>query len=329
MKVRRVGGLLGRGAARRASSSSSPRPRRSASTASGPPRPTAPTRSPRSRGGGRARRRIKLGTSICQLSARTPTALAMAAMTLDHLSRRARPARHRGVRAPGRRGVVRPALPAPARAHARVRRDHARGRGARGAASTYDGAHYQLPAARRDGPRQAAALDDPPAASRRSRSCSAPRDRRTSRSPPRSPTAGSRCGSRPSPTPSTATRSPRGSRARVRAATPERRSRPRRPCCSSSTTTSRSPPRSSSRSLALYIGGMGAQRRELPPRRLRAHGLGRGLRGDPGRLPRGRPRRRRRARADGARRGRRPRRAGRQDRRGDRARRGARRASRR
>jgi len=30
--------------------------------------------------------RIQLGTSICQLSARTPTALAMAAMTLDHLS---------------------------------------------------------------------------------------------------------------------------------------------------------------------------------------------------------------------------------------------------
>src|SRR5947209_13084615 len=30
--------------------------------------------------------RIKLGTSICQLSARTPTAMAMAALTLDHLS---------------------------------------------------------------------------------------------------------------------------------------------------------------------------------------------------------------------------------------------------
>ncbi len=29
---------------------------------------------------------LKLGTSICQMSARTPTALAMAAMTLDHLS---------------------------------------------------------------------------------------------------------------------------------------------------------------------------------------------------------------------------------------------------
>jgi F420-dependent oxidoreductase-like protein len=30
--------------------------------------------------------RIRLGTSICQMSARTPTALAMAALTLDHLS---------------------------------------------------------------------------------------------------------------------------------------------------------------------------------------------------------------------------------------------------
>jgi F420-dependent oxidoreductase-like protein len=30
--------------------------------------------------------RVRLGTSLCQLSARTPTAMAMAAMTLDHLS---------------------------------------------------------------------------------------------------------------------------------------------------------------------------------------------------------------------------------------------------
>ena len=35
---------------------------------------------------GAATSRIKLGTSIAQISARTPTALAMAAMTLDHLS---------------------------------------------------------------------------------------------------------------------------------------------------------------------------------------------------------------------------------------------------
>ena len=35
---------------------------------------------------GAATSRIKLGTSICQISARTPTAMAMAALTLDHLS---------------------------------------------------------------------------------------------------------------------------------------------------------------------------------------------------------------------------------------------------
>src|SRR5438034_9162229 len=34
---------------------------------------------------GAATERIKLGTSICQISARTPTAMAMAAMTLDQL----------------------------------------------------------------------------------------------------------------------------------------------------------------------------------------------------------------------------------------------------
>ena len=35
---------------------------------------------------GAATSRINLGTSICQISARTPTAMAMAALTLDHLS---------------------------------------------------------------------------------------------------------------------------------------------------------------------------------------------------------------------------------------------------
>ena len=35
---------------------------------------------------GSSTKSIRLGTSICQMSARTPTALAMAAMTLDHLS---------------------------------------------------------------------------------------------------------------------------------------------------------------------------------------------------------------------------------------------------
>lgn len=36
---------------------------------------------------GSATERIRLGTGVCQLSARSPTAMAMAAMTLDHLSK--------------------------------------------------------------------------------------------------------------------------------------------------------------------------------------------------------------------------------------------------
>jgi F420-dependent oxidoreductase-like protein len=35
---------------------------------------------------GRSTSRLKLGTSICQLAARTPTAMAMAALTMDHLT---------------------------------------------------------------------------------------------------------------------------------------------------------------------------------------------------------------------------------------------------
>ena len=35
---------------------------------------------------GRETKRMRLGTSVIQLSARTPTACAMAALTLDHLS---------------------------------------------------------------------------------------------------------------------------------------------------------------------------------------------------------------------------------------------------
>ena len=52
----------------------------------GPRRPTAPTASRRSRGGARRRRASSSAPSICQISARTPTATAMAALTLDHLS---------------------------------------------------------------------------------------------------------------------------------------------------------------------------------------------------------------------------------------------------
>ena len=60
-------------------------PRRPASTRSSPPRRGAPTRSPRWPGGA-ATSRVRLGTSIVQMSGRTPTSIAMHALTLDHLT---------------------------------------------------------------------------------------------------------------------------------------------------------------------------------------------------------------------------------------------------
>lgn len=58
---------------------------------------------------GSSTQRVRLGTSVIQLSARTPTACAMAALTLDHLSG----GRHilgLGVRSAGGRGLVRAAV---------------------------------------------------------------------------------------------------------------------------------------------------------------------------------------------------------------------------
>ncbi len=61
--------------------------------------------------------RVRLGTALCQLSARTPTAMAMAALTLDHLcGGRLRPGPGR-LGPAGRRGLVRPALPQAPGAH--------------------------------------------------------------------------------------------------------------------------------------------------------------------------------------------------------------------
>ena len=62
--------------------------------------------------------KVRLGTALCQLSARTPTAMAMAALTLDHLCGgrlRPRPGR---LGTTGRRRLVRPAVPEAAGAHA-------------------------------------------------------------------------------------------------------------------------------------------------------------------------------------------------------------------
>ena len=119
--------VLGRAAAERMFPRRSPRPSGSASTRAGPRRRTAPTRSRRSRGGARRRRASSSAPSICQLSARTPTAMAMAALTLDHLSGGRFILGARRVGPAGRRGLVRRRLPQAARAHARVRRDRAPG----------------------------------------------------------------------------------------------------------------------------------------------------------------------------------------------------------
>ena len=97
------------------------------------------------------------------MSARQPTAAAMAAMTLDHLSG-GRVILGIGVSGPaGGRGLVRDAVREAARAHARVRGDHARRLGARGPG---DRRRPALPAAdaRRHRARQAAEVVDPPAA---------------------------------------------------------------------------------------------------------------------------------------------------------------------
>ena len=162
--------------------------------------------------------RIQLGTAVVQLSARTPTAMAMHALTLDHLSERPPHARPRRLGAAGRRGLVRPAVREAARAHPRVRRDHPPGAPPRGARSRATGPHYPLPytGPRRLGPRQAAQARSPTRCAPTCRSCSAPRGRRTWRSPPRSPTAGSRSTTRPS--------APRCTRTRSRSASPASRS---------------------------------------------------------------------------------------------------------
>ena len=77
---------------------------------------------------------IKLGTGVVQIAARTPTATAMAAATLDHLSNGRLHPRPRRVGPAGGRGLVRPAVEQAAGPHPRVRRDHPPGAAPRGAA---------------------------------------------------------------------------------------------------------------------------------------------------------------------------------------------------
>ena len=72
--------------------------------------------------------RIKLGTAIMQLAARTPANCAMSAATVDALAGGGRFIAGIGVSGPAdRRGLVRPALGQALLAHQGLRRDHAQG----------------------------------------------------------------------------------------------------------------------------------------------------------------------------------------------------------
>ena len=191
---------------------------------------------------GSSTRRMRLGTSVVQLSARTPTACAMAALTLDHLCG----GRHilgLGVSGPQVvEGWYGQSFPKPL-ARTREYIDIIRQVWAREAPVTSDGPHYPLPLT---GERHARVWASRSSPSRTrcaptSRSCWAPRGRRTSRWPPRSATAGCPSSTRRGWPTCTTNGSTRGSPGPARAAA-ARTSRSARPPTSSSPTTA--PPRS-------------------------------------------------------------------------------------
>ena len=162
--------------------------------------------------------RIRLGTGIVQLSARTPAATAMAAITLDHLSG-GRFILGLGASGPqvveGWYGQPYPRPLARTREYVDIiRRIVARGEPRRAPRRVL------RPPAGRAAPGSASRSSRPSTrCAPTSRSSSPPRARRTSPSPPRSATAGCRCSSPRRRTASTVSASPRASR---RAATPAR-----------------------------------------------------------------------------------------------------------
>ena len=170
------------------------RPSGSASTRCGPPRRGAPTRSRRSAWIGAHTERIRLCTGHrADLGAHAGVVRDARAHARPPLERPLH-ARPRRLGSAGRRGLVRPAVRQAARAHARVHRDRAPRAARARSRSSSQGEHYRH-AVRRPGlvgARQAAASRSRIRCAPTSRSCSAPKVRRTSRSRPRSPTAGCR-----------------------------------------------------------------------------------------------------------------------------------------
>ena len=143
----------------------------------------ARTRSRRSRGSARTRRTIKLGTGVVQISARTPAATAMHALTLDHLSN-GRLILGLGVSGPqvveGWYGQPFGKPLARTREYVEIIRQVLRARGAgRVPGRALPAA---VPRSGRARARQAAASRSRTRCARMCRSSSAPRDRRTSRS---------------------------------------------------------------------------------------------------------------------------------------------------
>ena len=173
---------------------------------------------------------IGIGTAIMQMPARTPATTAMTVATLDQLSG-GRVLLGLGTSGPQVvEGLARRPLGQAARPDARVRRDRPRRATPRDDRAPRRPLRHPVQRRGRDRARQAAE-DDPEAAPPRGARSTSPRSaRRTSRSRPRSPTAGCRSSSR-----RTASARSTGRRSRTR----PRTSRSRRSAPCSSTTTSR------------------------------------------------------------------------------------------
>ena len=242
---------------RKTTGNSSPRPRTPDSTPCSPPNVGSDAYTPLAWWGS-STQRLRLGTSVVQLSARTPTACAMAALTLDHLSG----GRHilgLGVSGPQVvEGWYGQSFPKPL-ARTREYIDIIRQVWAREKPVTSDGP--ALSAAIDGSVRRVSASRSSPLPIRcapTSRSCWAPRGRRMSLWPLRSATAGCRSSTRPAwPTPTTSgsTRdSPRPG---------ARRSREDFEICATANiviTDDRSAALAAMKPyIALYMGGMGAE----------------------------------------------------------------------
>ena len=102
--------------------------------------------------------RIRAGTGIMQMQARTPACTAMTAMTLQALSNNRFLLGHRRLRAAGRRGLARRAVRQADGAHPRIHPDPAQDPEARGSRSSTRASSTRSPTAARARPGSASRL---------------------------------------------------------------------------------------------------------------------------------------------------------------------------